>query len=126
MSALCFRWIIGLSLLLPLATTAIIPVFSADEFIGPFPSWTLVTSYRTAGDGRTDDTAAIQKALDELGRADHSPVLFFPSGTYRITKTLTLSYTVSISIVGDNPETTTIVWDGATGGTMLSVNGVAY
>src|SRR5438552_1046491 len=37
-----------------------------------------------------DDTVAIQRGLDELGKPGHSPVLFLPSGTYRITKTVVL------------------------------------
>src|SRR5947208_16656674 len=59
-----------------------------DEFVGPFSSWSNVkTTYKAAGDGLADDTAAIQNALDELGTPGHSPVLFLPAGKYRITKT---------------------------------------
>src|SRR6185436_5569533 len=98
-----------------------------DEFAGPFASWTnLKTAYQAAGDGAADETAAIQKGLDELGTPGHSPVLFIPRGTYRITSTLVLAYNVNLSIVGEDPAATTIVWDGAEGGTMLSINGVAY
>jgi hypothetical protein len=100
---------------------------SDDEFVGPFPGWTnLKTAYRAAGDGAADETAAIQQALDELGTPGHSPVLFIPRGTYRITKTLVLASTINLSIVGEDPAATTIVWDGGEGGTMLSINGVAY
>src|SRR5580704_8411565 len=75
-----------------------------DEFVGPFPSWSnLRTVYRAQGNGVADDTAAIQRALDELGTAGHSPVLFIPSGTYRVTKTLALAYTINVSIVGEDP-----------------------
>src|SRR5712692_708114 len=60
-----------------------------EEFVGPFPSWANVkTNYGAAGDGVTDDTAAIQKALNALGPTN--PTLYFPDGTYRITQTLTL------------------------------------
>ncbi len=99
-----------------------------DEFVGPFSSWlNLKTAYGAVGDGVADDTRAIQDALDQLGTAaDRSPVLFFPSGTYRITGTLTLQFRINVSLVGEDPETTTIAWDGASGGTMLLVNGVAY
>jgi hypothetical protein len=99
----------------------------SDEFVGPFPSWSNVkTSYGAVGDGRADDTAAIQRGLNELGSSGHSPVLWFPSGTYRITNTLVLASNINISIVGEDPATTTIVWDGAAGGTMFWINGVAY
>jgi hypothetical protein len=98
-----------------------------EEFVGPFPSWTnLKTAYRAVGDGSADDTGALQNALNELGKPGHSPVLFIPGGRYRITKTLTLEYNIFVSVVGEHPASVTIVWDGPAGGTMFSVNGVAY
>src|SRR5215472_10886888 len=57
-----------------------------EEFVGPFASWANVkTAYGAAGDGVSDDTAAIQKALNALGA--NNPTLYFPAGTYRITQT---------------------------------------
>ena len=100
---------------------------SDDEFVGPFASWTnLRTVYGASGNGVVDDTAAFQRAFSELGTSGHSPVLFVPAGTYRITGTLALSFTINVSVVGEDPASTTIVWDGPAGGTMLSLNGVAY
>jgi hypothetical protein len=99
-----------------------------DEFVGPFPSWLNVkTAYGAVGDGVADDTRAIQRALTELGTTvDRSPVLYFPSGTYRITSTLTLSFRIYVSLIGEDPDATRISWDGPAGGTMLLVNGLAY
>ena len=110
------------------ATPTVAPtVVMGDEFVGPFASWTnLKTRYSAAGDGAADDTAAMQRALDDLGKQGHSPVLFLPSGTYRIKDTLVLAYNSNLSIVGEDPATTTIVWDGTPGGTMLRINGIAY
>ncbi len=100
---------------------------AGDEFVGPFPSWSRVTTgYGAKGDGVTDDTAAIQRALDDLGRDGRPPVLFLPAGTYRITRTLSVGFNLFLSIVGDDPATTTLRWDGPPGGTMLVVNGLAY
>src|SRR2546426_10786016 len=98
-----------------------------EEFAGPFPSWANVRAeYGAVADGRADDTSAIQRALDELGKPGRSPVLFLPAGTYRIAKMLVLTSRISISIVGEDPATTVLVWDGEPGGTMLWLNGIAY
>jgi Pectate lyase superfamily protein len=89
--------------------TVSIPADS-DEFVGPFPSWSnLKKVYGAVGDGTADDTEAIQRALKELGTPGHSPVLWIPSGTYRITETLMLISNINISIVGEDPATTTLV-----------------
>ncbi len=99
----------------------------SDEFVGPFQSWSnLKKLYGAVGDGTADDTEAIQRALNELGKPGHSPVLWIPSGTYRITNTLMLISNINISIVGEDPATTTIVWDGHDDDRMFWVNGVAY
>jgi hypothetical protein len=98
----------------------------ADEFLGPFPSWANVkTEFGAVGDGKTDDTAAIQKALEQI-RLIGSPkkVLYFPAGTYRITGTLRLdrishNEPLGMSITGEDPETTVIRWDGPAGGNMF-------
>src|SRR5215475_4368892 len=95
-----------------------------DEFTGPFPSWTNVKSvYGAIGNGQADDTAALRRAFAELGTNGRSPVLFLPAGRYRITDTLSLAHQIWLSVIGEDPDTTTIVWDGARGGTMLLVNG---
>src|SRR5712691_5278874 len=96
-----------------------------EEFVGPFPSWANVkTNYGAVGDGVSDDTPAIQKALNALGPTN--PTLYFPAGTYRITQTLTLAGQIYVNIIGQDPASTTILWAGSSGGTMLYLNGVAY
>jgi len=40
------------------------------------------------GDGATDDTEALQKAIDAVADEHHEGILFVPSGHYRITHTL--------------------------------------
>lgn len=99
----------------------------AEEFIGPFASWTnLKSAYQAVGDGRSDDTAALQQALDEVGQSKHSPVLYIPAGIYRITRQLNLSARINISVIGEDPATTKILWNGPRDGIMLQINGVAY
>jgi hypothetical protein len=113
--------------LLPLCAIGVAANASSDEFVGPLASWTNVkTANGAAGDGVTDDTEAIRNALNAVGAGGHSPVLYFPAGTYKITATLNLAHAVDISLIGQDPAVTSIVWNGAAGGTMLYVNGVAY
>jgi hypothetical protein len=98
-----------------------------DLFYGSFNSWTnLKQAYHAFGDGTHDDTHALQAALDDLGSQGHSPILFIPAGTYRITATLHMKTRKGIGIIGETPETTIVKWDGAAGARMFSLNGVSY
>ncbi|HEY3398713.1 MAG TPA: glycosyl hydrolase family 28-related protein [Armatimonadota bacterium] len=99
----------------------------AEEFVGPFPSWAnAVRDYGAKGDGIADDTAALQQAFDELGQENKPAVLYLPAGTYRLTSTLTMATRTGISILGEDPATTMLRWDGPQDGTMAWFNGVAY
>ncbi|TAH03049.1 MAG: hypothetical protein EAZ16_08700 [Sphingobacteriales bacterium] len=98
-----------------------------DEFVGPFASWTnLKTAYNAKGDGKADDTRALQQALDELSENGKSNVLYLPAGVYKITSTLVLRSKMDVSIFGEDPEKVIITWAGAKGGTMLLIDGAAY
>jgi hypothetical protein len=98
-----------------------------DEFVGPLPGWSnLKTTFGASGNGATDDTAAIQRALNSLSASGSSPTLYVPPGVYLVTQTLTVQAANSISVLGADPSTTSFVWKGVAGGTLLHVNGVAY
>lgn len=98
---------------------------SPEESVGPFPSWiNLKKAYKARGDGSSDDTAALQRALDNVGGEASPDVLYLPAGTYNITSTLNLKYKRHLSIIGEDPTSTIIRWYGPNGGTMLLVNGV--
>lgn len=98
---------------------------SDEEFVGPFPSWKNVKrDYGAVGDGRADETAAIQKGLDDLRLHKDSVVLYFPAGIYRITdtiKTIRKAHTdcLGVTVIGEDPAQTIIRWDGKAGGMMF-------
>ena len=54
------------------------------------------------GDGDTDDTAAIQTAVDDLNTtsASRSATLVFPAGTYKITKPIDFALGANTKITG--------------------------
>ena len=84
-----------------------------------------------AGDGRTDDTNAIQAILDRevppyspsgvqnfYAKQTH-PILVIPPGRYRITRTLNLAFRNDLTIVCDGE----LVWDGPRDGTVIEAVG---
>ena len=75
------------------------------------------------GDGRADDTAAIQAALE---RGRDARAVYLPPGTYRITRTLVLRGPAMGCLVVGHGRDTRLVWDGPEGGRMFWSNGVAY
>ena len=102
----------------------------ADEFVGPFPSWADARrDYGALGDGKADDSDALQKALDDLRKEKDAPskVLYLPAGTYRITRTLQLlraahNESSGVSILGEHPDRTVLRWDGPADGVMFLYN----
>ncbi|MHB9132883.1 MAG: glycosyl hydrolase family 28-related protein [Armatimonadota bacterium] len=124
----CLLWGLLVLLLCLAAQVFAAPPVNDDEFVGPFRSWANAkTDYGATGDGTTDDTAALQKAVDDLGKEGAKYyVLYLPAGTYRITGTLTIKTRLGISIIGEDPARTIIRWDGEVDKAMLWLNGVAY
>lgn len=78
---------------------------------------------KAVGDGVTDDTVAIQTALDTGG---DGKAIYLPPGAYRITQTLVLKGPIHGVLIIGHGRDTKIVWDGAEGGTMFWSNGSAY
>jgi hypothetical protein len=64
----------------------------------PTGEWVNVHSLGVTGDGKTDDTAAIQKAIDQ------HRVLYFPGGQYIVSDTLTLK--ADTVLIGLHPTLT--------------------
>lgn len=83
-----------------------------------------VRDFGAVGDGTTDDTAAINRALYELfAREQITRVrrsLFFPAGTYLVTDTIKVpSYA---KIYGEGPDSTTITSTDITGPVMQTAD----
>ncbi|MFH1739782.1 MAG: glycosyl hydrolase family 28-related protein [bacterium] len=72
----------------------------------------LVTQFGTKADSLTDDTAAIQKALDAAGKAGGGEV-FLPAGKYRIEGSLTVPSGVTLRGVWEAPHHSDQSWGSA-------------
>jgi hypothetical protein len=87
---------------------------------------TSVTDFGAVCDGVTDDTVAIQTALDWVAGAHD--VLYTPVGHCKVTATLTLVQKTNFSVRGVTRQggtyTSSWRWAGVVGGTMLLLDGV--
>ncbi len=72
------------------------------------------TRFGAVGDGKADDTNALQAALDSLKESgyDAPNTIYLPAGTYRITRTLHWQKLYSKHLLGAGRDTR-ILWDGA-------------
>lgn len=77
------------------------PLSPAIRDLPPMSEWTSVRDLGAKGDNVTDDTAAIQKAIET------HRVIYFPTGFYRVTDTLKLR--ADTVLIGLHPSLTQIV-----------------
>jgi len=75
------------------------------------------------GDGKTDDTAALQAGLDaSCRRAQGSAVLYLPNGIYRVTQTLVVPHGVGPWVYGETRDGVVIrLDDGAASSNVIAV-----
>lgn len=114
------------SAVLPTPGNGLVAPMEDMEALGPFPSWSVARDHGAVGDGVADDTNALQAAINELTGSGKPYVLRLGAGTYRITRSLVIKATAAgfgLGIIGDDPATTRIVWDGPSGDPMLIVDG---
>ena len=81
-------------------TAAPAPLPAALPALPPMAQWVNVRSLGVTGDGKTDDTKALQAAIDS------QRALYFPSGTYVVRDTLALK--ADTALIALHPATTRI------------------
>lgn len=59
-----------------------------------------VKDYGAVGDGVNDDTSSIQLAFNDIENGRRT--VYFPSGMYKITSTITITTKMGLNIIGDN------------------------
>ncbi|MBW8734125.1 MAG: SMP-30/gluconolactonase/LRE family protein [Asticcacaulis sp.] len=64
------------------------------------PDDPLAVTVKAVGDGKADDTAAIQATIDQASNKGAGGIVFLPSGRYRITRSLLVRLAVRIYGVG--------------------------
>lgn len=80
---------IGLALLCVAALTAVrSPALAATSVFEVAPGEPRAVTVQGKGDGRADDTDAIQRALDKAAESPGGGIVFLPSGRYRISRTI--------------------------------------
>ena len=97
----------------PAAATASTSVFATA------PHDPRAVTVKAVGDGRADDTAAIQAALDQAKGGGDGGIVFLPSGRYRISRTLFIwpavrmfgfGPTRPILVLGDHSPASSRAW----------------
>lgn len=93
-------------------------MFQIDEngtVIGLTNNVVNVRDYGATGDGTTDDTVAIQAAINSFNSSplNAGGVVWFPSGTYKVSTTLTVT-TYHVQLVGASKTDCSLVTNSAT------------
>lgn len=93
----------------------------------PRSDWISVKTTGAVGDGKADDTKALQRAFDLIKRGT---TIYFPPGVYRLTCTLLINSPDKralhgVLLVGHGRETR-LVWDGPDGSAMIREEGMGY
>ena len=83
------------------ASSLATPACAQQASIFPMaPDEPRAVTVKAKGDGRADDSAALQKALDDARDATRHGIVFLPSGRYRISRTLVVPAGVRVYGVG--------------------------
>lgn len=96
--------------------------WDADQslYVPGSATYTSVKSYGATGDGTTDDTAAIQAAIDAV-EAGGRGIVFLPAGDYRTTATLTVTVK-GVKLIGEGAGRSKITADHSAGPVVRIMN----
>jgi len=93
--------------------------FLSDQAPVPTRIFDAKADFGAKGDGVTDDTLALQRAIDAARQHGKGALAYLPTGAYVVTQTLILSG--EDYAVGGSGFRTGLVWKGAEGGTIIEV-----
>ncbi|MHC4505686.1 MAG: glycosyl hydrolase family 28-related protein, partial [Planctomycetota bacterium] len=93
--------------------------FLTDEVRIPGKVFDAKRAFGARGDGRTDDAAAIQRAIDAARAHGRGAIAYLPTGSYAVGKTLHI--TGRDYFIGGTGFQTRLIWKGAAGGTMVEI-----
>ncbi|HEY3324654.1 MAG TPA: glycosyl hydrolase family 28-related protein [Planctomycetota bacterium] len=94
--------------------------FLSDKAHVPGKVFDAKRDFGAKADGKADDTAALQKCIDAARENGKDAIAYLPNGTYVVKETLKLTGTDYF--FGGTGFMTKLVWRGAEGGTIVSVN----
>ncbi len=83
-----------------LAAIVALPAAASPSVYLTAPNDPLAVTVKAVGDGKADDTAPIQAAIDQAANKGAGGIVFLPSGRYRITGSLLVRLAVRIYGVG--------------------------
>src|ERR1041384_8265613 len=98
------RWLRAATVALAVGTAMPAAARSSSVYLTQ-PNDPRAITVRGVGDGRADDSAAIQQAIDQAAAGGSGGIVFLPSGRYRITRTILVRPAVRIFGIGQTrPE----------------------
>ena len=96
------NWLLSAAVVMAAAPLMAAPAAaqSSTSIYRTVPADPRAITIRGVGDGRADDSAAIQQGIDEAAKGGHGGIVFLPSGRYRISRTIIVRSGVRLFGVG--------------------------
>lgn len=102
-----FHLLVALVLMIPVPALAQ-PATQSTSVYRSMPNDPRAVIVKGVGDGRADDSAALQAAIDTAAKSGHGGLVFLPSGTYRVSRTIFVRSAVRIFGVGETRPVITL------------------